>query len=964
MQPIDMDEFYENYKLNRIIYVNSANHGYSEIMLNNHLALFGNNNMGKTASLAGLKLALFPEINFKNCEKKFQFKGKKGFYSQEESYHFYFPSANSFIILEVENLFGMFCMVLSRKSDFTYDRYFIPCQYEELRPLFWDEEGEDFNKSMSTSLVSSKMKSLKGVYCSETKDIVDLMFGSFRSSKDKKRFCTIPLKTTSKESVEAFRGIYQLAFDDSTLQEKTLPEAIATLIEMEKNRSEEKLDANLDQLNEEHAELLKKKHRLKELQNAHPAYLTVKSNIDPTKNVIELLSKTFSSVEHALIRAQTSFGERYTEASKSLGVAQSQFNQLKQETETLEKQISGKQATLHEKTRSLSVNVADFNKAKKVFVEYGNSEITDLLIEINGLLKKAEDNLFAYRNEDSLQNKIKGLVNGINTLKTQIISQEKSISEAALSFFNQLNDTHVKNVIHSLNPGFEGINAELNAQEKEVINSFAGLFDIDGKSIRFLGQKMNGVTADNYDFDEMLERLRLELKESKRVLLDKEKEFNELSEAVSNTEGIPRLITETQLLITKYETQKELIGTYPKLVKTTVADKAEVEAFKEEIYQQGKFLSKEKLRLSDEVFPLYDRKKEARDSLDEEGRQTSSIEKTISSIRGSCPFRIEDIAFESIELSELYPQASLLGSTILMEANKSFSALKNGLIQLQARIPRDGDEQFKDHQTLPGITEAFDYYRNEFETLSFEESQLSNSIRNHNQLISNQLQELQESRRALKKFTDDINEELNEKKVSNLDEIRLDMVLHPRFVALIKTLERHDIEDDTLLPLEFYQSLIEFTSKFFNKKTRQLRLKDMIASIEYHYRINGSTDWQTKSQSGGTTSTITAFVLSVLLKRITPLSVSLSIPIVVDEISTIDSDNTDATLKQISSHGFSIFCATPTFTPLVASRVKSWIFIDQFTVQNPIVENCHAFIMPSYIQGYGEQGKDGELLEV
>ena len=53
--------FSEHYSLRKIIYVNSATHGYSEFSIDRHMALFGQNNRGKTASLAGLKLALFPE---------------------------------------------------------------------------------------------------------------------------------------------------------------------------------------------------------------------------------------------------------------------------------------------------------------------------------------------------------------------------------------------------------------------------------------------------------------------------------------------------------------------------------------------------------------------------------------------------------------------------------------------------------------------------------------------------------------------------------------------------------------------------------------------------------------------------------------------------------------------------------------------------------------------------------------
>ncbi|MBM3006655.1 hypothetical protein, partial [Escherichia coli] len=92
-----LDEMGEDYILKRMGYVNYANHGYSEILLDEHLAMFADNNAGKTASLAGTKLLLYPEVNFNQCESKFKFEGKSGLFSKEDSYEFYFPDARSFV---------------------------------------------------------------------------------------------------------------------------------------------------------------------------------------------------------------------------------------------------------------------------------------------------------------------------------------------------------------------------------------------------------------------------------------------------------------------------------------------------------------------------------------------------------------------------------------------------------------------------------------------------------------------------------------------------------------------------------------------------------------------------------------------------------------------------------------------------------------------------------------------------
>lgn len=188
----------EEYSLKRLVYINSASHAYSEILLDSHMAMFGNNNVGKTASLAGTKLLLFPEVDFYKCEEKFKFKGKTGLYSTEESYDFYFPDARSFIVLEVSNPEGVFCMVLYRASNFGYARFFIPVDYERLRHVFWNVDSNYFPDDLNISKVSKFSKENDGLQMSDSKEIAQLMFFSRLDSKSKKRFCVLPFKDDKK----------------------------------------------------------------------------------------------------------------------------------------------------------------------------------------------------------------------------------------------------------------------------------------------------------------------------------------------------------------------------------------------------------------------------------------------------------------------------------------------------------------------------------------------------------------------------------------------------------------------------------------------------------------------------------------------------------------------------------------------------------------------------------------------
>ena len=206
----------------------------------------------------------------------------------------------------------------------------------------------------------------------------------------------------------------------------------------------------------------------------------------------------------------------------------------------------------------------------------------------------------------------------------------------------------------------------------------------------------------------------------------------------------------------------------------------------------------------------------------------------------------------------------------------------------------------------------------------------------------------------MQNFVREINTELNNQKISNLSEITLNLEIHPAFESLLNTLDKHDIEDASLLDDSFYSTLANFVNKFFDKRKKRLKMKDIIESITYEYTLQETGKRIKKSQSGGTSSTVTAFILSVLLNRITPSYVTLKMPIIVDEISTLDLKNTKATIKQISEHGFSIFCATPTYSGYISSKVGRWITIGRSVVQAPVVQGCYINLLPKDIETFGE----------
>ena len=177
---------FDTFRFKQLVFVNSAAYAYTQIRIDQHTALFGENNLGKTSMLNALKLFLLPEVNFRNCGSKFNFRGTNGnLYDGMASFRYYFPEDRAFIILEAENPHGDFCIVLHRggaTDKMEYARLVVPCPYARLEPLFWnvDADGNDGVgapvESMTLQGVKTTLREMGGEPLSDWKTIQERLF--------------------------------------------------------------------------------------------------------------------------------------------------------------------------------------------------------------------------------------------------------------------------------------------------------------------------------------------------------------------------------------------------------------------------------------------------------------------------------------------------------------------------------------------------------------------------------------------------------------------------------------------------------------------------------------------------------------------------------------------------------------------------------------------------------------------
>lgn len=943
----------EDYILKRMVYVNSANHGYSEILLDKHLAMYGDNNAGKTASLAGTKLLLYPEVDFSRCEEKFKFLGKGGLFSKEDSYDFYFPDARSFLVLEVENPEGTFCMVLYKTNNYGYGRFFVPVSYKEMRPLFWDEQGNTFAGGLSVQAVGKFSKEHDGIQVTDQKDIAYLMYDSFRGDKSKKRFCVLPLKDARAESIAAFRNIYQLAFDTTT---KSLPAAIATLLEMGRGRDEERLDANLTQLADQHSALVEKQNWLQSLQNAKPLFQRVKSHFEQINQDLESYSRAYHTLDNSLKMAKEEHDPIYQESqekTESLRLAEDNINI---EIRKLSDLVKTSNSTIKFNETALSKQNAKINYAKKIIGSYGSGISDREVIDI--LRSYHEDKIAAlevYEKEGGIKKSLEYNIQLRNRLATSLTQVNELIENAGLSFLEQLYNSKSASVLSSLNKNFQHIAAKPNDEQIAIINGFTGLFD-KGETgyLTFLDKSLKETQYKHYDPSAAVINREKEKQALENQIRKLDQDIKKERDALKHSD-IDKLIAATKAdaqrtwdeigLITGMEASKKELVELELIIERENTISEESSAKLNEVNQK-------QLKVKSD----YIKWKTTLNKLKEQKLTYDQITKLLGKVNIICTPR--EFGFEELdaltlssELSEAMTDTLHDMATSYSKAQKIFS---DDLRRLITAISHPDIDPHKDYHTDAEFAQVVKAYDHAFTTLDYDLAQHLNEIRSHNRLVSSQLNELREAKQFLANFVNTINVELNDKHVSNLSEIKLILDTDKRFDSLLKTLEKHDIQDDSLLEEQFYIALAQFVESYFNKKTRRLKMHDIISSINYQYVLAETNEVVTKSQSGGTTSTITAFVLSVLLKRVTPPYVCLRMPIIVDEISTLDFKNTSATILQIANHGFSIFCATPSFSAFISKHVGRWVMIDRVKVREPMVSKCHINILPKDVEGYGE----------
>jgi len=933
----------DRYLIRQLVFVNSAAYAYTEIRVDQHTALFGRNNLGKTSMLNALKLFLLPEDNFRKCQSKFGFCSRSGdFYSAQESFNYYFPAQNSFILLEAENLYGPFCILLHQGSrEFSYARMLVPCDYDQIRHLFWDVAA-DCNQGLGAPLeelsiasIQQAFQSLGGEALHDRRTIRERLFSPHPLSREEGRYCLLPLKQGGTErELAAWKQLIHLAFDIGANDSRTLPDALATIIEGEKQRKADELSVDLDQILQEYQALRQERDELQRISNAREDWdrfdngfhrYLIRSrevgqfHVDLKAAVTLEVSRIEPQIE-AAIRSHEAAREACRQASVEASEASDRLKRLEGKLDACKQQLNR-----HEQA---------VKRIHEILRAYPEQEPEGVLAELNRQATHKAELIQALENEKERQKRMEQLNQQLIQARHSRERLSHQLEHNSPSVLDQL-DRQSATVLANLAPALARSTVNLEPQAREVMQRFAGLFEVADESLLLCGEPLPELKVLPYNPEAIRQQQEQRLADLKREITEQESELNELRASCSLSR---------QALSDKLDELNRELGALRSAITLLQAKETHVQQLQDaqaslaELEQQLEQARQDEKRCKAHYSETEEQEQKARrrrDGLQEQKLELSKKQERLEGLESShgvlrgwaSRLEPEKRALSDDALETLKQQCQALEAL----REEVMEALRR-LLQLQL-LEGDGSDAYLVSFDMQKIKALHQAHKRLFDTLEGKLVDYDHRVLAHNKATSIRMDTLREAGKQIHGFIAEINREFGAYSVSNLAEVQLACDLHPRFQLLLDDLARINLHGEALHDERLYQRLNDFCDEFFregNRHGRVLQMHQLIEKVRYRFRLAGQEHFTENAQSNGTTSMVNSLLLSILLKRLLAQDAQICLPLVMDEMASIDQQNLKTAVAVAEKHGFVLFGASPDMSAEIVQAVNHYIHLGMF----------------------------------
>ena len=968
---------FDTFRFKQLVFVNSAAFAYIQIRIDQHTALFGENNLGKTSMLNALKLFLLPEVNFRNCASKFNFRGTNGkVYDGLASFRYYFPEDRTFIILEAENPHNDFCIVLHRGSatdKLEYARMVVPCPYADIQHLFWDVEGPSEDgvgapvESMTLQGTLSALREMGGVPLSEWKTIQERLFTNQPYDKKAGRFSLLPLRNgAGKREMDAWRKLVHLAFDISAQDERTLPDTLATIIEGQKSRKQEELNIDLNAIVEEANQLREEGDRITRIRNASDHWEAFNSHFLREQQLRELAAQAYADLHDSVATEEERRKDHKDAVAQTLQAAETRADELDKAKGECEKAAMKAEATVEATQKTVEDLRKQINAANATANEFPGLTRQEMVELLDEHIAEQDDAIAGYDDKAVAQENLSQVNKRLEENKRQARQLAEKLSNRAATLLDDLT-VRDASILYSLNDSLGTTHGELTPEQKQAFTQFSQQFHSeDGHLV--LGQPqqripLKGIDYRGYDAEQTRQRMEQGLANLKTGIESDEKRRSTLiAEATLTAEEIAKRRNIAERDKRKAERDKNALNALDANNERLKALEAELEELEATLAEQKRQLETvesdwrkadaERQTARQHMKVAKDQAEEVtliRDRLNRIGKDASNVFEGRHHHLSPTPCSVSAETIAALEEQE-------------QELRTLREKVHERLRQLltQSILPAVDSQAYISAFTGEQVAGFHDQLKAIYDNLDTQEANYRHQVERHNKTTHSQVDILRTAKEQVTAFMRHINTEMGQFSISDLEEIRVNYELHPRFQQLLVDLDKADLLSDELQDHRVYEQLKAFQADFFNRDARRtgilLSLDKILDTVTYSYRKRGEEGWTANAQSNGTTMMITTNLLSVLMSRLMDGEAQVTMPLVMDEFGSLATRNMRTARQMAEQQGYCLFVANPNRDSKITQVLGNYVHLGLFHASRAYAEN-RTVVHHGLCESFARQGK-------
>ncbi|WP_223808015.1 hypothetical protein [Marinobacter sp. R17] len=935
---------YFRFGIRRLVLVDSAGFCYVEIPLNQHALLLGSGNLGKSSLLNSLRLFLLPESNFRNSKNKFAFRNASAgsFYTNEESYQHYFPSQSSFLIMEVESPSGTHCQVLYREhsSQLSYGRIFVPVAYDQLRGLFWhcaEDDADGIGEAVSGLSVGKvtealKKRSRETVVTSDPGKLKSMLYSSDLMSPDAVRYSVLPLADPDERKIQSLRTLILLLFEMKA-DDKAMAHAVASIIEADKKFADDAFELDIDQFLERHDQLKRRQEHLTRIESARPQFDKLQAAFERYQTLTRT-QHDFAAFRDGLAQALKDIGQQRQDADRerddlqgTLKQSQKQLNTLKTDQNRLEGEIKAQKSVLTkaEKTQS---------DGEILVSRYGDMSSEEIQAALDEALEDSQAQLNALNSAAQAEQRKIQLNKNIEKLEADLKSVTEREQRAQWQLQNQLDDDVVA-PLRAVNPRLVSASPgqALDDETKATLSRMAALFEKTEQGYDWFDTALPARAAQADDFPAQRRKLDGELNAARR----------QLAELDDNASGGPDRAQRIQ------QAEKDIVATRKDLdiLKRLPSAATNIEDAGQAIDEANRTLAEleEKMAIERErveaVGAKLDKAQTAAKRAQERQTELLHLQNNVTADQRRFP------SLQSVEADEPLAADALtvarqddIRSGLEEMERLRFSILESLRRLVNKGIGEDREGALEsDSPSWQTIRDTFKSLSDLFNGLAESGRVLREQIDWHNETVASYRQALKANSEHIRRFETALNRELDGVTINDLVEIRVDIHTDPKFHNLVEESAAIDPYASGKLQSDaFYDRLRVFVAEFFGdqKSGNRLTMDKVVTGVSYRTRKQSATSLDTKGQSTSTTALINLELVHRLLRRVLYPQISLSFPMVLDELASVDVSQVPALLERLQHQGFNLFsAATHSASPELIFQVGRHLEVGQMRTDRP-----------------------------